>query len=348
MRIGDDAVPQIGQGSTFGGKKYPDNAEVKLRVLEYGLEHGLNLIDTGEYYEGGVAEETIGKFIKGRRSKIFISDKFKASNNSYLKVIKSCEDSLKRLQTDYIDLYQIQWSNPEVPLAETLGALNALKEAGKIRHIGVCNFTFNEFKATDAVSIQTEYNLQNRQIEDNLLPYCKRYSKTLIGYNIFNQGFIGSVTYLVPIATKYNKSVYQIILAWAISKGILVLTNTMSLDHLKENIEATQLKLDKEDIDLIDKTYNPPQLVDVSRIKVVTETVDNAHKVYTTLQEVVENADKIHPSPHILAGEIRKNGLLKPIELKQIDGGYLLIHGSARFWAWQLVYENKPIPAFII
>lgn len=349
MKVGEDVVPRIGLGSTFGGKTYSDNQKTKLEILEYGFSHGLKLVDTGEYYEGGVAEETVGKFLKGKRDRVFVSDKFKAANNYYQKVIQSCESSLKRLQTDYIDLYQIQWPNPEVPIEETFKALHKLKQDGKIRYIGVCNFTFNEFKQVDAVSLQTEFNLQNRIALNEILPFCNDNDRTLIGYNIFNQGFLNKADFINPIAYRYGKSIYQIILKWAVSKGILVLTNTMSLSHLKEIIEALyNLELTQSEIDYIDQYYNEPQLIEPIKIKVVSETVDHAHKVYTTLQEVKENTSKIHPSPYVLAEEIKRNGLLKPIEVKQTQGGYQLIHGSARFWAWQLAYQNKPIPCFVI
>ncbi len=334
--------PLIGQGSTFGGKRYPDNRERKLALLEWGFEFGLNLVDTGEYYEGGVAEEVVGQFIKGKRHQVIVSDKFKAANND--KVIQSCEASLRRLQTDYIDLYQIQWPNYEIPLETTLGQMETLKRQGKIREIGVCNFTPNELRQSGAKYLQTEFNLQNRVLLDTKFGYdC-----TYFGYNIFNQGFLDTPEYIKTIAQKYGKTSHQIILAWAISKGVIVLTNTMSLDHLRENIEATQLKLAAEDIVLIDQSYRPPVEIPVCDVKVEQQKIDDAHKVYCTLEEVLANADKIHPNPYILAEEIKRNGLLKPIEVKQANGGYQLVHGSQRYFAWMIAYGDRPIPAFVI
>lgn len=335
-------LPPIGQGSTFGGKKYPDNRQRKLATLEQGFEAGLNLVDTGEYYEGGVAEEVVGQFIKGKRPQVIVSDKFKAANND--KVIQSCEASLKRLQTDYIDLYQIQWPNYEIPLSTTLRQLETLKRQGKVREIGVCNFTLNELKQAGVKYLQTEFNLQNRVLLDTQ----KVYDCTYFGYNIFNQGFLGAPEYIKPIAQKYGKTPNQIILAWAISKCVIVLTNTMSLNHLRENIEATQLKLAAEDIALIDQSYQPPLEIPVCDVKVEQQKIDDAHKVYCTLEEVLANADSIHPNPHIMAEEIKRNGLLKPIEVLQTNGGYQLIHGSQRYFAWIIAYGDRPIPAFVV
>lgn len=334
---------KIGQGSTFGGHK-PDK-KTKLLILEYALSKGCNFVDTGENYEGGLAEELVGEFLKGKRGKVFLSDKFAPENNG--NVIKACEDSLRRMQTDYIDLYSMQWSNPEIPLSETLGQLELLKIQGKIRNIGVCNLTFNEFWQTDAVSIQSEFSLSNRETLNELIPYCLNRNKIFIGYNIFNQGNFNPSSCLQGLAQKYEKTVYQIALAWAISKGVLMLTNTTSPIHLQHNLDALELKLEPSDLLEIDNSYSPPVLIPTEQIKVISETVDASHKVYTTLEEVLLNADKIYPSPFVLAEEIRKNGLLKPVEVKRVNDGYQLVHGSARYWAWIIAF-NKPIPCFVI
>ena len=82
-------LPAIGQGSTFGGNNYPDKKEIKLQVLEHGFNHGINLVDTGEYYEGGLAERVVGEFIRDKRNRVIVSTKFKAANNSYHNVIKT-------------------------------------------------------------------------------------------------------------------------------------------------------------------------------------------------------------------------------------------------------------------
>jgi hypothetical protein len=121
----------------------------------------------------------------------------------------------------------------------------------------------------------------------------------------------------------------------------------MSLTHLQHNLDALELELKPSDITLIDNYYSPPILIPVEQIKVVSETVDASHKVYTTLDEVLENADKINPNPYVLAEEIKKNGLLKPIEVKRVEEGYQVIHGSARFFSWQ-INTKEPIPCFVI
>lgn len=336
-------LPKLGQGSTFGGKKYPNNKEIKLQILEYGLAHGINFVDTGEYYEGGVAEGIVGEFIKGKRHKVIVSNKFKAANNAYPNVLRSCDASLKRLKTDYIDLYQIQWPNYEVPIEETLDALEDLAKQGKIREFGVCNFTFKEFKALmgRVCSLQTEFNLQNRLV----LGFGVF---NTIGYNIFNQGFFDPPQYIQNIALKYGKTSHQIVLAWALSKGFTILTNTMNLEHLKQNIEARGLKLSPEDLKAIDDNYKSPVEIPLNLIKVEQQQIDAAHKVYTSLEEVLDNVDNIHPNPFLMAQKIKENGLLKPIEVKKQGDYYNLIHGSQRYWAWIIAYKDKPIPAFLV
>ena len=149
--------PKIGQG--IGAYKWNDSNQ---RLIRHAALNGLNLIDTAEEYDDGNSECVIGSAIKGIRDKVILSSKFSPHNNSYSKVLQSLDNSLKRLNTDYLDIYQLHWPNPSVPIEETIEALNLLKTNGKIRYIGFGNLTLAELKSIHKLikidTFQIEYN----------------------------------------------------------------------------------------------------------------------------------------------------------------------------------------------
>src|SRR3954469_1224432 len=118
--------------------------EVSIATVHAALDAGINLFDTAEAYEAGTSERVLGKALLGKRDKALIATKVAANHLAASDVIAACEESLRNLQTDYIDLYLIHWPNWEVPLAETVGALVQLRNEGKIREIGVCNFAVQD------------------------------------------------------------------------------------------------------------------------------------------------------------------------------------------------------------
>src|SRR3989344_4540877 len=141
-------LPKIGQGTAYDLYKNKINKKKISYTLDKGIELGLNLIDTAENYNMGETEKIIGDIIRKRREKVIISTKFSPENSAYKRVIQSCERSLKRLKTDYIDIYQFHWPNPKVPLEETLNALIFLKKSGKIKEFGAGNFSLQQLSKT--------------------------------------------------------------------------------------------------------------------------------------------------------------------------------------------------------
>src|SRR3990167_3175978 len=158
-------LPKIGQGTAYDLYKDKINKRKISYILDKGIELGLNLIDTAENYNMGETEKIIGDIIRKRREKVIISTKFSPENNTYKKVVQSCNRSLKRLKTDYIDIYQNHWSSPKVPLGETLSALIFLKKSGKIKEFGAGNYSLKLLdrarkvqKKDNFFSLQTEFN----------------------------------------------------------------------------------------------------------------------------------------------------------------------------------------------
>jgi diketogulonate reductase-like aldo/keto reductase len=138
------AIPALGQGTVrMGGD--PDRRRDEVAALRLGLDLGLALIDTAEMYADGGAEQVVGEAIKGRRDEVFLNSKVLPDNATRKGAIAACERSLKRLKTDYLDLYLLHWRE-SVPLEETLDAFQALKRAGKIRDYGVSNFEVSDME----------------------------------------------------------------------------------------------------------------------------------------------------------------------------------------------------------
>jgi aryl-alcohol dehydrogenase-like predicted oxidoreductase len=190
-KIGSLDASVIGVGcNNFGGRI----DETRTReVIDAALDQGINFFDTADMYADGRSEELIGRFIvdRGHRSQVLIATKFgqdmhgqgRGARPAYIK--RAFEASLKRLRTDYIDLYQLHLPDPDVPIAETLGALDELVKAGKVREIGCSNFSAQQMADAEEaaerrpgsarfVSVQNEYSLLHRDPENGVLAECER------------------------------------------------------------------------------------------------------------------------------------------------------------------------------
>jgi aryl-alcohol dehydrogenase-like predicted oxidoreductase len=188
-RIGSLAVSIVGLGCNNFGMRI--DAKRSGEVIGAALDAGINFFDTADMYANGKSEELVGRFLGGRRRQVFIATKFgndmpghgRGARPEYVR--QALDASLKRLNTDYVDLYQQHVPDPEVPIAETLGALDDLVKAGKVREIGCSNFSVPQLsESEDAsaaqqgsarfISVQNEYSLLHREPEDGVLAECER------------------------------------------------------------------------------------------------------------------------------------------------------------------------------
>ena len=180
----------IGGGVTWGEQ----DEKKSIETIRTAVDLGINLFDTAEFYNDGYSEEVVGKGLRGLRDKVMIATKVWVDNLAKDKVVAACEGSLKRLQTDYIDLYQIHWPNREVPVAETLEAMENLKKAGKIRSIGVSNFGVKDLDAAlaagNVVTNQMAYSLLFRALEHEILDKCIAADVGLLAYSPLAQGLL--------------------------------------------------------------------------------------------------------------------------------------------------------------
>ena len=182
----------MGCWQAAGGNWASADDERFIRTVRHGLDAGLNFLDTAVGYGRGHSEEMVGQAVAGRRDRVVIATKF--GHGAPERVVKALDDALGRIGTDYIDLFQYHWPQPGVPLADTIGALERLREQGKIRAIGVSNWMEPEWDDIDDPSrvdtLQPCYSLLWRSIEPRVLPLCRRHQIAIIPYSPLCQGIL--------------------------------------------------------------------------------------------------------------------------------------------------------------
>ncbi|HTE27123.1 aldo/keto reductase [Flavitalea sp.] len=306
-------------GWMWGGSVKKD----ALEAIKVSYEAGITTIDTAPVYGQGYSEELVGEAIRGiPRDKVQILTKFgmrwddtrgdfafKSQDNNgkpievyrysgKQSVIDECEASLKRLGTDYIDLYQIHWADPTTPIAETMEALNQLLLDGKIRAAGVCNYSKAQMeeaeKTINLSSNQVPYSMVERSIEDELLPYCLQNQKSIIAYSPLQRGILTGkikpghqfapgdhrpttkfykpenielinhlLETLEPLALEKEVTLSQLVIRWTIEQpGITVaLVGARDAAQAVQNAEAINLKLTEDEMTLIGKQISKLELV---------------------------------------------------------------------------------------
>ena len=166
-------------------------------LLHTALEHGVTAFDTAESYGGGHSEEVVGRTLAPLRDKVVLCTKVSKEHLHKKDVLAACEGSLRRLRTDYIDLYYIHWPNPDIEIGETMEAFELLKAQGKIRAIGVSNFSAAQMRAAQRYArldaLQPEYNLLCRGIEDETLAFCRENHIAVLTYNSIAKGILSGV-----------------------------------------------------------------------------------------------------------------------------------------------------------
>ncbi len=172
----------------------PQEEAESIATIQKAIESGITFFDTAEAYGNGYSEEILGKILPAQRDSVVIASKFNSSHESLAEVRQACEDSLRRLKTDRIDLYQIHWTNPELPFSDAYGLLETLKEEGKIRAIGISNFGVQDLDAYlevgRAESNQLAYNMLFRALEYDIKPKCEAHDVGVLCYSPLAQGLL--------------------------------------------------------------------------------------------------------------------------------------------------------------
>ncbi|MCC7482784.1 MAG: aldo/keto reductase [Hyphomicrobiales bacterium] len=262
---GGEKVPALGLGTWKMGVGDADET-AQLRALMVGIGKGMTLIDTAEMYGDGRSEQLVAKAIEGQRDRIFVVSKVLPGNASRKGTIKACENSLKNLNTTFIDLYLLHWRGT-YPLAETFAGFEDLKAAGKIRHYGVSNFDVDdldelaaEVPEAQCAANQVQYNLSDRGIEWDLYPRCQKDGVAMMAYCPLGQGRLINNAGLGAIAQKHGVTNAAIALAFTLRlPGMISIPKSSHEKRVLENAAAADIVLDAEDLAALDKLFPPPR-----------------------------------------------------------------------------------------
>src|SRR6184192_4593752 len=260
-RLGFGAMRITGEG-IWG---WPPDRENAKKVLRHAVELGVNLIDTADAYGPETSELIIAEALHPYPKGLVIATKGGLTRprpgdwvpNCRPEYLAQCVDkSLKRLKLERIDLYQLHTVDRRVPIEESLGALKAARDAGKIRHVGLSNVTTQEIdrakKILPIVSIQNRYNITDRESE-NVLNYCEKEKMGFLPWapvgGSGRSSLTKSGTTLEAEAKRYNVNAVQLALAWLLQKSpvMLPIPGTSSLEHLEQNMAAAKLQLTRDD-----------------------------------------------------------------------------------------------------
>lgn len=363
-------VAAIGMGTTgMGTKSFHSQEYVKQRIhsLQLGIELGMTFIDTASLYGNGFSEEVVGSALKGKRGNCFLATKFYPNEGMNSQEIRlGLETSLRRLQTDWIDLYQVHWPNPRVNYAKVFEVLEKYRESGAIRNFGICNFSPQEtcdlaksIPHIPIVSNEIEFNLQNQMLGNAFLN-SKVFSGAILAYSPLNQGrIVGTKTQaklIKVLAEKYQATPSQIVLAWILSfERIFPIVKAATQEHVEVNAGAMALVLSNEDIQSLSDS------LEEKTVEVKTESIKlrgtPQRNPYFTLAEAMENPLNLIPSPEILAESILKYGLKFSIRVVPLCEGkdsyeyevdpYDPFDQVKKYWAWKIAFPGRVIPVCI-
>jgi len=257
-------VPVVGQGTW---KMENDNRAACVEALRRGLDAGMTHVDTAELYGSGRVEEIVAEAIAGRRDQLYLVSKVMPPNASAKGTVKACEASLRRLKTDWLDLYLLHWPGNH-PLEETFKAFEALVQNGKIRAYGVSNFDDREIERAAAIAgprriacNQVLYHLEERAVEHAVIPACDRHQIAVVGYSPFGSGRFPSPNsaggrVLAAVADRRGVTANQVALAFLVRhETTFTIPKASSAKHALENAAAGALVLDPEDIRQIDAAF---------------------------------------------------------------------------------------------
>ncbi|ERG67957.1 aldo/keto reductase [Exiguobacterium chiriqhucha] len=262
-------VRVLGQGTwRMGDDESKRDAEIE--ALQTGLDCGLHLIDTAEMYGEGKAESLVGEAIQDRREDVFLVSKVYPHNAGGDKLVQACDATLKRLGTDYLDLYLLHWRG-NIPLEETVDGLEQLKADGKIRAWGVSNFDVDDMKELLALPNgkhcavnQVLYHLGSRGVEYDLLPFLQEQGIPMMAYSPLAEGSdvkadIFEDETVNRIAKAYSVTPAQILLAWTVRSGhVIAIPKAGQKAHVEENGAAMLLNLSEDDLNALDEAFPPP------------------------------------------------------------------------------------------
>ena len=258
-----EKIPVIGMGAYAIGNSRGEERAAELEALRKGIDLGMNHIDTAEVYGNGRSETLVGEAIKERRDEVFLATKVAPEHFNHDEVIKSCEASIQRLGVKYVDLYQLHWPNPRVPIRETMKAMEELVSMGKVRYIGVSNFSVEQtmqaqesLPRSEIVSNQVRYSLTSRSIESDLLAFCEKEKVTVIAYSPLDTGRIPQSRIPKELLSKYDLNPAQIMLNWATYRDpVVAIPKAGRMEHIEENARSIDVRLSPVDYQALSRRF---------------------------------------------------------------------------------------------
>lgn len=244
-----DELPMAGVGTwDIAG----DTVKSSVRA---GLDAGYGHVDTAEGYKN---EAEIGEALADYdREDVFLTSKVLPKHLDYESVVESCEASLSRLGTDYLDLYLVHWPNPAVSIRETMDAMATLQDQGKVRNVGVSNFSASQLGAAQHVADvpiavnQIEYHPWNTQ--DQVVEFCRDTDTVVEAAAPLARTEVFADETVQDVAEKYDRSPAQVVLKWAVENGVVVLPKSSSPEHVRQNLDLFDWDMDDADRERIDK-----------------------------------------------------------------------------------------------
>lgn len=260
----------IGIGTWHIGEGNNKKTESEMQAIRYGLDHGINVIDTAEMYGEGKSETLVGNVIKDYNRQSFqLISKFYPYHATPKLIEESLKASLKRLQTDYLDLYLLHWRG-QTPLVETVAGLEQMVKAGLIKNWGVSNFDQNDLEELFSIPNGNNcrinedlYNIGSRGVEYSVLPWQKEHHVSFIGYSPFGSDgseYLKIQPILEKMAQQKHVTTYQLLLAWVLRHhDLLSIPKTGSAEHMKSNVEAVDMTFTNDELELLDQAYPAPK-----------------------------------------------------------------------------------------
>lgn len=264
-------MPRLGQGTWYLGEKAAQR-QSELKALRTGIEHGLTLIDTAEMYGEGLSEALVGEAIAPYdREELFLVSKVYPWNAGEDRIFRACENSLRRLKTDYLDMYLLHWRG-SVPLEETAECMEELVHRGLIRRWGVSNLDLEDMQELWGTSAgrncqtnQVLYHLASRGVETVLLPWMRKENVSLMAYCPLAQG--GTLRsrmlrspVLAQMAREKGCTVFQLMLAFLLADpSVIAIPRTGKAQHTEENAAAADIVLTKEELAALNAAFPAPR-----------------------------------------------------------------------------------------
>jgi diketogulonate reductase-like aldo/keto reductase len=260
-----ETIPALGIGTWNMGDRRRTRAD-EVAALNTSVDLGMSVVDTAEMYGSGAAETLVAEALGARRSEIFLVSKVLPHHATRRGTVSACEGSLRRLNTDRLDLYLLHWRGG-VPLDETLEAFTILQRDGKIRHWGVSNFDVDDMDELVALDTggervatdQVLYNLTRRGIEYDLLPSSRARGVPVMAYSPLEQGRLLGHKTIVSIARRLDVTPAQVALAWVLREpDVMAIPKAAHADRVRENRAALDIELGAPDLAELDAAFPPP------------------------------------------------------------------------------------------